>query len=61
MTPNLIENVSTTQKIRDIIPNKTRTTRYWKKTSDKRRYTTIKELAIKFHDRPAEANTNFYI
>ena len=42
-------------------PNNMRTTRYWKNTSDKRRYTTTKELNIKFDDRTAKDNTNFYI
>ena len=32
-----------------------------KKTSDKRRYTTTKELTHKFHGRTVKANTNFYI
>ena len=35
--------------------------RHWKKTSDKRRSTTTKELTIKFHGRTAKARPNFYI
>ena len=46
---------------RAIILNNTRITRYWKKTSDKRRYTTPTELTHKFHGSTAKANTNFYI
>ena len=47
--------------IRAAIPYNTKTTRYWKKTSDKRRSTTTKKLTLKFHGRTAKARTNFYI
>ena len=59
---NLIEmSLRLNSTIVAAIPYNTRTARYWKKTSDKRRHTTTEKFTIKFHGRTAKANTNFYI